>query len=86
MRAWLKKKHWRKRRENAYRSPNCTVEGQRERTEDELLGRCEHVERECDFILVAFALQPSDQFRGIKHRGGGFLRVETYTLYVDEQI
>ena len=36
-----------------------------ERTEDELLGRRKHVEGESDFILVAFALQPSHQIRGI---------------------
>lgn len=37
---------------------------QGKRTEDELLRRGKHVKRESDLILVAFALQPSDQIRG----------------------
>ena len=40
-----------------------------ERTEDELLRRGEHVEGERDLVLVAFALQPADQVRGVEHRG-----------------
>ena len=43
--------------------------GQGERTEDELFRRGEHVKREGDFVLVAFALQPSNQVRGIQHGG-----------------
>ena len=42
-------------------------------TEDELLGRRQHVEREGDLVLVAFALQPSDQIRGIPHGGRGLV-------------
>lgn len=41
--------------------------GGKKRTEDELLGRCEHVERERDLILVALALQPRKQIRRIQH-------------------
>lgn len=43
----------------------CSMTGKGKRTEDELLGGREHVKRESDLILVAFALQPSNQIRGI---------------------
>ena len=39
----------------------------REPTENELLGRCEHVEREGDFILISFALEPAEESGGIEH-------------------
>ena len=35
------------------------------RTEDELLRGREHVKRESDLVLIAFALQPSDHVRSI---------------------
>jgi len=36
-------------------------EEEQEGIEDEFLGRCQHVERECDFILVSLPLQPSER-------------------------
>ena len=39
------------------------------RTEDEFLGWREHVERECDFVLVAFALEPAEEGGCVKHCG-----------------
>jgi len=39
-------------------------------TEDELLGRRKHVEGECDFILVAFALEPAEKAGRVEHRRG----------------
>lgn len=33
----------------------------RSHTEDKLLGRCEHVEGESDFILIAFSLEPTKE-------------------------
>ena len=36
-------------------------------TEDELFGRCEHVEREGYFVLVALALQPADEGGDVEH-------------------
>ena len=40
------------------------------RTEDELLRRGEHVQRERDFILVVLLLQPFDQTRGLEKEEG----------------
>ena len=34
--------------------------GEAKRTEDELFRRRQHVEREGDFVLVAFALEPAE--------------------------
>lgn len=45
------------------------------RTEDELLRRRQHVERECDFVLVALALEPAEERGWVEHcdeeQGGG---------------
>jgi hypothetical protein len=43
--------------------------GGEELTEDELFYRRQHVQRECHFVLVAFALQESDQVAGVQHGG-----------------
>ena len=40
------------------------------RTEDEFLGRGEHVEGEGDFVLVAFALEPAEEGVSSQHYGG----------------
>jgi hypothetical protein len=46
---------------------NCSIEHKADRalTEDELFGRCQHVQRKGDFILVAFALEPAQQRGGV---------------------
>jgi hypothetical protein len=44
------------------------------RTEDGLLGRRQHVEGECDFILVFFDLQPAHEGRK-EGLGGGAVGV-----------
>lgn len=36
-------------------------------TENEFLGRREHVEGERDFILISFALEPAEEIGGIEH-------------------
>ena len=36
-------------------------------TEDEFLGRGQHIKREGDFILVSFALQPAQECGSVKH-------------------
>lgn len=41
------------------------------RTEDEFLHWREHVERECHFILIAFALEPAEEGGSVKHYDGG---------------
>ena len=51
---------------HALRSSRRVLMTDREkRTEDELLRRRKHVKRESDLILVAFALQPLYQIRGV---------------------
>ena len=36
-------------------------------TKDELLGRRKHIKRECDFVLIAFALEPTEKGRCVEH-------------------
>jgi hypothetical protein len=52
------------------------VEGTDRRTEYKLLRRCQHVQRERDFILVPLALEPAEECGRVEHcgeeeRGGG---------------
>lgn len=65
----------RKRNESvgSWHGQRCAAEargivGEGRRTEDEFLGRCEHVEGKGHFVLVAFALQPANQVRRVEHR------------------
>lgn len=39
------------------------------RTEDEFLGRGQHVQRECNLVLVALALEPAQQGGRVEHCG-----------------
>lgn len=45
------------------------------RTKDELLCRCQHVQREGDFVLVSLALEPAQHGGWVQHcgekKGGG---------------
>lgn len=43
----------------------------RERTEDEFLSGCKHVQGECHFVLVVFQSQPSQKGREDRGRGWG---------------
>jgi len=36
-------------------------------TKDNLLGGRKHVKRECDFVLIAFALKPADEGGEVEH-------------------
>lgn len=47
----------------------CDKTGQLERTEDELLGRSQHVQRKGDFILVSLALEPAEEGGRVEHCG-----------------
>lgn len=66
-----KVRHWRKQQgasseaHTLASSQSVLHERQGKRTEDDFLRRRKHVKRESDLVLVAFALQPSNQVRGV---------------------